>query len=407
MEVVYPERVFDLSSGRSHRRLMSSINHSPSATDSTATSEDKSRIANGGSISVSFNSAAYRLPDTLDQLQTPVINRVTSEDSWPVFKPFESPRPLPLPGSMAAVTTQANIELLPTQLRRRKSARAINDSSSDEVISQFSQWDNYRNTSQQSRRNEQIASKPPIRRASVRRNDFTSKKEVQQSKESKKFLFHKGFFKKTKSQPVTRRFLRNRAGLNAVLNFIDLQSMSPSDVVSSDVATTYAPRKLLRRCPAIIESYKAPLREYVAAISRQGSVQRSSKSPLLAERPKTTKKRTALSRSHSTPSAIRHIRSSSYSPQSRIVHELWKEYLRLVIFQRIQLRLSLTNIDDSASVSSKASPELSPIAFSSYSPDKQNRKHKFYRVSSQESYYSSTPPITPSSNAVCAMRKAY
>lgn len=438
MEVRYPqEKVFDLSSGQT---VPGGIKHLCSYMESlsgpgSGSASDRSHTANVHSVSISFQSAAYILPDTAEQLATPIINSLTSAPASPGFLASNSLQMIHSPAAPTpteeVTTSYSSVRILPTQLRHRKSLRRKD--SSDEIMSQCSQWDNYRNSMEGSAAAESLISRESsVRRTtSIKRSDFTNRAELLQFKKDRKFLFHKGFFRRHQTRYAkfsNKKFSRNKADLNAVLNFIDLSSIKVEDALPYDSVTVYEPRKLLSVYPRIAKAFEVPLREYPRTFSRENSIKRTLPPGLLLNH-STRRSYTSPRRSNTTPPAIRHIRSRSYSPQNRIIHDLWAEYMKLVVFQRVQLRLSLSSPDrrgeqntegiEVHSFTSALSESQEPLElqYTWNRPSSEGLKlgfeadhpksHQIYPISSFEECHSTTSLRTTSSNTVSAMRKAY
>lgn len=117
--------------------------------------------------------------------------------------------------------------------------------------------------------------------------------------------------------------------------------MPAKDVIS------FKPVHLRQRTAAVIACSTTPLDEYVRVLGRKTTVKRSSPaiSALLERKIPRTTASLSVRRSLTTPASIRSRRS--YSPHRQKIEELWKEYLFLVISQRLQLRISLLrDIDD-------------------------------------------------------------
>lgn len=253
------------------------------------------------------------------------------------------------------LSRKTGIQVEPARSRRKRSKNKNVDRGG--LLSRFSKWDQYKRTSSIS---------PPIgrdeplsRRASVRRTDFTNRKEYDRYQRQKRFIFHRGFFRRNansgrgdgsiRSGSDNRIRLKNRAELNAALQYVDLQSLEPQDVIRTGQVTTFVPTQLRQRTPAVVISSVAPVDEYTRSLGRTLSIKRSMPihiSPPMNNNggPKTpTRPSSSLHRSLSTPASLRNIwrRSSIHSPQRKALQNIWREYLLLVITQRLQLRISL------------------------------------------------------------------
>lgn len=291
-------RIWDLSSDAPHRPTVSKSSPPHSTTPS------KSLALSG----LAVENYDYTLLQKPSEILTPEINRLMS--------PRTSPR---MPD---------NFERHSTTAYRR--AGVVSPESTN--LSEFSQWDQYIQSSHSLPsvgRTSSISS-----RASLKRTDFTSKKELEEQARTKGFIFHKGFFKRRSND---RRLghkcknTRNRAEIDALLSYTDLRSFAPTDVISSKKVVIYRPKKITRRDPGVQIASEVPVQKY---LRRKPST-----------RPPAIRRIPQIGRSNTCPSSVRSMRRRSYTPESGAVRDLWKEYLALVIAQRIQLRLSLMSTD--------------------------------------------------------------
>lgn len=291
-------RVCDLSSGAPHRPTVS--DSSPLHSSSPSRSLPISGLV--------VDSDGYTLPQEPSEILTPVINRLMS--------PQASPK---VPSNFEWHTTTAN-------------RRTRVDTHENYDLGHFIQWDRYRQSSD---------TLPSIDRsnsirshASLKRTDFTSKTELNQQRKKKGFIFHRGFFKRRSSYKRLRtsaKNTRNRAELNAVLTYADLQSFDPVDIISSKKVVIYRPNNITRRYPGISAAFEVPVPHYVRS--------------KLPKRRTTIPRNSQIRRSNTCPSSLRSRRRRQNAPESGAIHDLWREYLSLVIAQRIQLRLSLAQTD--------------------------------------------------------------
>ncbi|QLQ78925.1 hypothetical protein HG537_0B02720 [Torulaspora globosa] len=278
-------RVWDLSSDLPHRPTMSS--------SSPAHSSSQSRSL-----------PACSLPQELGEILTPVINKLTS--------PPASPK---ICGTVPVASD--------TEFKMRKSHESL--------LGEFIHWDQYRQSS------ECVPQAEPAvglaRDSSVR---FGSGAEQKKQARKSRFVFHRGFFGRRSSgrlYSTRNRRLRNKADLDATLAYTNLRSFHPDDVISSKNVIIYRPRSIIRRCPGVKIAKQVPIKTYINDLA--------SKTPARSARIRKLVKPT-IKRSNTCPAAVRNIRRRSYSPEVRAIHNLWAEYLSLVIAQRIQLRLSLS-----------------------------------------------------------------
>lgn len=289
--------VWDLSSDIPYRPAVSS----PSPAHSSSAS--KSLALNG-------------LQQEVDEILTPVINNLMS--------------PPMRPRNHELVSISSGTEFRFTNVDGRLQSLDFQES----VMSEFSQWDQYKQTK------ERVPHLEPTRslsnsRPSVKGTGLTTRKELKQQAQKKKFLFHRGFFKRsTAARRTTMRHkrLKSRAEVEASLIYTNLRSFRPEDVTSSNKAIVYRPRSIVRRCPGVKVASEIPVKRYVSGISNKDCTR------LPRIRGLSTCK---IERSNTCPAAVRNIRRRSYSPEARAIHALWKEYLSLVIAQRIELRTSL------------------------------------------------------------------
>ncbi|GCE99093.1 hypothetical protein ZYGM_000962 [Zygosaccharomyces mellis] len=249
------------------------------------------------------------------------------------------------------------IELEAPSTRRRKRGEGG-------LLGRFSKWNQYKQSSlfSPSPEGELIS-----RRPSVKRTDFTNRKEYNRYQKQNRFIFHRGFFRRNTHNRSVRRGsdnrirLKNKAELNAALQYVDLSSMTPQDVVPTNEVVTFTARQLRQRTPAVVISSIAPIDDYTRSLGRTVSIRRSipnhpspsqdHNTPRIASRPNSN-----LRRSLSTPASIKNIRRRSYSPQRQVLQNMWREYLFLVIMQRLQLRVSLLSdtSDDNSSIETPA-----------------------------------------------------
>ncbi|GAV53353.1 hypothetical protein ZYGR_0AI06370 [Zygosaccharomyces rouxii] len=241
----------------------------------------------------------------------------------------------------------------PSTRRRKKVDKGL--------LGRFSKWDHYRQASSASASPE---GESVSRRPSVRRTDFTNRKEYNRYQKQNRFIFHRGFFRRNAHNRSIRRGsdnrvrLKNKAELNAALQYVDLSSFTPEDVVPTKEVVTFTPTQLRQRTPAVVISSIAPIDDYTRSLGRTVSIKRSIPTSPSPPRDKSTPRsgsrpNSTLHRSLSTPASIKNIRRRSYSPQRLVLQNMWREYLYLVIVQRLQLRVSLLSeesSDDSAIV---------------------------------------------------------
>lgn len=241
------------------------------------------------------------------------------------------------------------IRIDPTSTRRRKTHQTTNRSNGN-LLSRFSRWNQYKLSSASGGDSapKAVPSNGLGRRISVRRTDFTNKQELDHFNRRKKFIFHRGFFRRnTTNDSINFKYrsnrprLKNSAELNAALQYVDLSTLALEEVIPVKDVVIYKPTHLRQRTPAVVVSSMAPLDEYSRSLGRKASVRR----PLLPNKPpeKQIPRTTASStpkRSLTTPASIKSLRRSR-SPHSLHLQELWKEYLLLVIRQRLHLRISL------------------------------------------------------------------
>ncbi|CAR27361.1 hypothetical protein ZYGR_0I06350 [Zygosaccharomyces rouxii] len=228
------------------------------------------------------------------------------------------------------------------------------------LLGRFSKWDHYKQASAPSSPEGELIG----RRPSVRRTDFTNKKEYNRYQKQNRFIFHRGFFRRNVHNRSIRRGsdnrirLKNKAELNAALQYVDLSSLAPQDVISTDKVVTFRPTQLRQRTPAVVISSLTPIGNYTSSLGRTVSIKRSMPIHHSPPQDKSTPKgasrpNSSLHRSLSTPASIRNIRRRFYSPQRTVLQNMWREYLLLVITQRSQLRISLLRQGGSSLTSSQ------------------------------------------------------
>ncbi|SJM87450.1 uncharacterized protein ZBIST_3639 [Zygosaccharomyces bailii] len=253
------------------------------------------------------------------------------------------------------LASRNSVRIDPTSTRRRKKQQQEHGPNGNQ-LSRFSRWDQYKQSSM-SRSNS--APRTALgnglgRRASVRRTDFTNKKELDRFSKERRFIFHRGFFKRNaRKGSMNARYrdnrprLKNSAELNSALQYVDLSTMEPEEVMPAKDVISFKPVHLRQRTAAVIASSTTPLDEYVRVLGRKASVKGpppAISAPLEGKIPRTTAS-LSVRRSLTTPASIKSRRS--YSPRRQKIEDLWKEYLFLVISQRLQLRISLLrDIDD-------------------------------------------------------------
>lgn len=302
--VDYRLRVFDLSSEVPHRPTVS--NSSPPHSSSPSKS-----LQLGG---LTVDSDGYTLPLEPSEILTPEINRLMSPDTSPKLVP--------------------GFERYSTTVNRRGIGA---DSLSSVDMNAFTKWDRYKQSN---------GSRPSVRRsnsirshASLRRTDFTSRTELRRQGRNKGLIFHRGFLKRQSNNQLLRvshKATRNRAELNAVLNYADLQTFNPEDVISATRVIMYRPNSLTKRDPGVSITAEIPLNNYVG---RKPAIRRLPRgnSPIIR-------------RSNTCPSSVRSMRRACYTPEASAIHDVWQEYLSVVIAQRVQLLLSLRCNDSQPSL---------------------------------------------------------
>lgn len=217
-------------------------------------------------------------------------------------------------------------------------------------LSKFSNWSSYRrlNTSKNERSN--IRNKP-IRHYSYKQVDFTNQKEL----EKNKHIFHRGFTKRNNSYRYTgklkaRSKFRNPNELRSTLNYINMAELTMNKVARVPV---YKPENFLGSTPNVIVNYSIPNQLYS---KRNNSIKRviptysypqHFNAPISVSNSTTRRPRSLVKRYNTLSGAVSNISYRSLSPGQRKLFNLWREYLRLVIMQRINLRVSLN--DDSTS----------------------------------------------------------
>lgn len=295
-------RVWDLSSDIPHRPTVShsSPPHSSSPSKSLP---------------------ATPLQQELNEILTPVINKLMSP---PISPKSQDQEPKPM-----ATGAQYNFSSTLRRLQVRESQESL--------LGEFIQWDRYRGSSE-SLPHAELA-RGPAKRPSVRRTDFTSKVELKKQAHKNRFLFHRGFFARSSNgrrYSTRNKGLRSKAEIEASLTYTNLRSFRPEDVVSSRKVIIYRPRSIVRPCPGVKVASEVPVKSYVRELKAKSSTKRTHIRRLRTK---------PVGRSNTCPAAVRNIRRRTYSPETRAVHELWAEYLSLVIAQRIQLRVSLSKRD--------------------------------------------------------------
>ncbi|AQZ14281.1 NIS1 (YNL078W) [Zygosaccharomyces parabailii] len=256
------------------------------------------------------------------------------------------------------LASRNSVRIDPTSTRRRKKQQQEHGRRGN-LLSRFSRWDQYKQSSTGGSSSAQrtILGNGLGRRASVRRTDFTNKKELDRFSKERRFIFHRGFLKRNARQgSINARYrdnrprLKNSAELNSALQYVDLSTMEPEEVMPAKDVISFKPVHLRQRTAAVIASSTTPLDEYVRVLGTKASVKRSSpatSAPLERKIPRTTAS-ISVRRSLTTPASINSRRS--YSSHRQKIEELWKEYLFLVISQRLQLRISLLrDIDNNIS----------------------------------------------------------
>lgn len=355
-------RVLDLSSEQPHRPIVSktSFSHPTTASSSLPVSLV---------VTPELYCGGFRLVDNLNELLTPDINKLmSSPSSQGLEKPITptvggfSKRPIETLSSNKEINQRSSgIIVHPTNARRRIHQQNVD--SPESILNTYSQWDTYRQSSESLDSKDTHNASPTVlrRHASLKRTDFTNREELQKYKNGHKFIFHRGFFKRNTSNINTTlkrtKKLRSEAEYNAVLRYTDLSSFPTVDVISSDVVRVYRPGNILARSPKVKQALTIPLREYERCVTRKNSIRRPVPPirPHILHKPTTPKSSKfgpTIRRSNTTPPAIQNIRQRSYSPERRVVHDLWKEYISLVVAQRIQLRMSLMNSNDNESCDS-------------------------------------------------------
>lgn len=256
-----------------------------------------------------------------------------------------------------------------------------------EVMEEFTQWSNYKMRSHSPATNIK-----PIRHTSQRRTDFTNKDELSKFSKNHNFIFHKGFLKRQRSirredrQVKVRSRFRNKKELASVLNYIELEQMDITNVLTSQSVNLHAIRNLTSRDPVVTA---IPfLRSQVYATSsrppylRNHSIRRKLPKSVPIGLPKTSTATTPITikqdsasqttrsvynknvrRSNTSPSVLYHPRRkgkldpNSQARKQQLLLQLWREYLMLVITQRTQLRL--TFLCSPGSASNQSSPRSS------------------------------------------------
>lgn len=353
-----PVRVLDLSSENPHRPIVSITSFSYPTTASSS-------LPVSLVITPELYCGSFRLTDNLNEMLTPDIkNLMSSPSSQGVEKPITpmvgtySKGPIENLNSNERINQRfSGVEVHPTDARRR--TRQQNVDSTENILNTYSQWNAYRTSSESlDSKNIHNASSGLRRHASLRRTDFTNREELQKYKKGHKFIFHRGFFKRSNSNITSTlkrtKKLRGEAEFNALLRYTDLSSFPAIDVISSNVVRIYKPDNLLARFPKVAQASTIPLIEYGRCVTRKNSIRRPvpPKRPHILHVPTTPLPSTlgvTVKRSNTTPPAIQNIRRRSYSPERRAVHDLWKEYISLVVAQRIQLRMSLMSSNDNES----------------------------------------------------------
>ncbi|QLL31411.1 hypothetical protein HG536_0B02740 [Torulaspora globosa] len=287
-------RVWDLSSDLPHRPTMSSSSPPHSSSQSRSL-------------------PACSLPQELNEILTPVINRLTSPPTTPKIH------------ETVPVASGAEFTFTAAQKMRK---------SQESLLGEFIHWDQYRQSS------ECIPQAEPATgmaiHSSVRRTDFTSRGELKKQARKGRIVFHRGFFGRRsggRRYSTRSRRLRSKAELEATLAYTDLRSFRPDDVLSSKNVIIYRHRSIIRRCPGVKIATEVPIKKYVNDLTTK----KSTGGPKIRKLAKST-----IKRSNTCPAAVRNIRRRSYSPEVRAIHNLWAEYLFLVIAQRIELRFSLS-----------------------------------------------------------------
>lgn len=243
------------------------------------------------------------------------------------------------------------------------------------------------------------------RHSSIQRKDFTNVQELKKYKDKRKFIFHRGFFKRNskKNTKFTRiqdsnvkvklephRF-RNRAELESVMNYTDLRTLNLSQMyprATDNAAAVYGIKRKYHYRPRVVPTVeRIPSRVYHvddSTVSRKNSIKRSmpsvrnskvnqmrhrdpvvsitSQAPSgLSTSSTPTAIRRTIRRSKTSPGRYRNIRYRNLSREHQTIMKLWEQYMRNIIYQRIQLRITLMTTalttDDSGSESGEVSAE--------------------------------------------------
>lgn len=234
-------------------------------------------------------------------------------------------------------------------------------------------------------RNGSVRRQPSIQKlAGTHQTDFTNTQELQKFKEKKRFIFHKGFFKRNsnKKKPVvtnipsgqtpnvkaiTNRF-RTRTELEAVLNYADVTSLNVNAMfpqARDNLTRMYRPvRKYYHRpqIKATADALPVSMYQISPSVSRTSSIKRpipSAKThdrnilrpndqPPVVHMPsfntsefQANTPQRIVKRSKTSLGGYRNVRMRNMTPERRAIHSLWQKYMMYVIYQRINLRMSL------------------------------------------------------------------
>ncbi|CCD25564.1 Nis1p NDAI_0F02460 [Naumovozyma dairenensis CBS 421] len=241
--------------------------------------------------------------------------------------------------------------------------------------------------------------------ASMKRVDFTNKGEKMKYGKESKYIFHKGFFKRfnndlwrknsgnhnrswkntmDKYRKNNKRQFRDFHELSSMMEYVNLTEPNdnPKELLEGSMIRLFVTKNMYNAHPYVetngtitknayfkransIKRKSLPSSiksaEIILHNDRRKTMTRIRSRPINGDRSCLSTHR-KLKRSNSTPGALSHINHHLYNHRRRRLMRLWKEYMSLVILQRINLRIRLIHPDSPLPSSSSSSLPRSSIS---------------------------------------------
>lgn len=231
---------------------------------------------------------------------------------------------------------------------------------SAQIIEKFSKWSIYsdKNAQRSHSRPQRMPRRTPTS-SSLRRKDFSNRREIKEFARSGNFIFHRGFSLR-RSQRLKHNFkFRNHTELSSFMDYVNIGSAPISDVLPSRLAVAHKIKppqflQLMRLEPKFVQNLIdiGPLhpQRTRSSLSRRPHHSNSIRRQVPLPRRVSTVRRSKSLSSIPPPSLAQ--------SQNAYLYALWQRYLMAVLIQRVQFRMFLM-ASSSSEVSTDSRTSLS------------------------------------------------